>query len=326
MQWNELNGRAVSSLLGVDHVVFSKQSTRNYAADNRAYAYFGAVDLDGVGEASFSLQLYRSMVAQVFWIKGKIDMLRVQNSFGALIWQLNENWPTGGWGTLEYGPRPGMANQVAGGRWKPIMYVLRRTTFQDVTVACGDGGLCYAINDALHPQTLTIWVEAWSLSAATALTKAKQTIALPGVRSIRFFDVSATFVDGTDVVLLASADGTPLDVYLPSVPANLPLPDSHCSVKLTPMVSKRSAIELEVHCETLVLYVWMSTAVEGFFSENAFHLRPGTTRKVQFFSLSRGISFSLGSFTETLRILHLGTKDPRMPTIVWHVAHDLAIN
>jgi beta-mannosidase len=265
------------------------------------------------------------MMAQVFYIKGRVEMMRAQNSFGALIWQLNENWPTGGWGTLEYGPRLGMQNQVAGGRWKPIMYVLRRTTFQDVTVACGAESLCYAINDGLLPQTFTLSVEAWSLSAATALSRIKKTIALPSGRLINFFDVSAALVYDTDVVLLVSTEGIPLDVYLPAVPTNLPLQESHCSIKLRPVGSSQLVIDLEVNCEKLALYVWISTAIEGYFSDNAFHLQPGISRAVQFHSLSLGDPVNVTGFTETLRILHLGTKHPQKPTLLYNVGNDTEI-
>jgi hypothetical protein len=37
---------------------------------------------------------------------------------GLLIWQLNEIWPTGGWGLLEYGTRSQDGSQIVGGRWK----------------------------------------------------------------------------------------------------------------------------------------------------------------------------------------------------------------
>jgi beta-mannosidase len=322
IQWR--NGECVVRCLW--HRLLTPRLIRNYAADNRIRAYFGDADLNSVGEDYFSLQMYQSMMAQVFYIKGRVEMMRVQNSFGALIWQLNENWPTGGWGTLEYGPRAGMTNQVAGGRWKPLHYVLRRTTFQDVTVVCGADSLCYAINDGLIPQSLTFWVEAWKLSTETALTNTEMTIDLPIGRSIRFFDISTSFVDDADVVLLASADGIPLDVYLPAVPTNLPLLDSKCSVGLTPVVASPLVTNLEVQCEKLTLYVWLSTTAEGYFSDNAFHLRPGITRTVQFHSLALNDSVNLTGFTESFRILHLGTKLPRIPTVLYTAVNDTAIS
>ena len=56
-------------------------------------------------------------------LKQDIEKHRSQNHFGLLVWQLNEIWPTGGWGSLEYGSR--RAGQVIGGRWKPLHYLYR---------------------------------------------------------------------------------------------------------------------------------------------------------------------------------------------------------
>ncbi len=36
-------------------------------------------------------------------MKSNIENRRSGNEFGTVIWQLGEIWPTGGWGSLEYG-------------------------------------------------------------------------------------------------------------------------------------------------------------------------------------------------------------------------------
>lgn len=36
-------------------------------------------------------------------MKSYIEGKRSLNEFGTLTWQLGEVWPTGGWGSLEYG-------------------------------------------------------------------------------------------------------------------------------------------------------------------------------------------------------------------------------
>ena len=40
-----------------------------------------------------------------------------------------------------------LATQVIGGRWKPLHYWLKDSTFVDVMVACGSGGTCFFKND-----------------------------------------------------------------------------------------------------------------------------------------------------------------------------------
>ena len=72
--------------------------------------------------------------------------------------QLNEIWPTGGWGSIEYGT-PGVPGQVVGGRWKPLHYFLRKSAFADVVAVCGKGGLCFVKNDRpMQPFAGTVTV------------------------------------------------------------------------------------------------------------------------------------------------------------------------
>ena len=44
-------------------------------------------------------------------VKAEVEHYRSQNIFGLLVWQLNEIWPTGGWGSVEYGgDKPGQVS------------------------------------------------------------------------------------------------------------------------------------------------------------------------------------------------------------------------
>jgi hypothetical protein len=76
---------------------------RNYACDSIIASYFGAGDFDAVGEEVFKKQLWQCMVGQALLIKSDIEARRATNQFGIIVWQLNEIWPTGGWGSIEYG-------------------------------------------------------------------------------------------------------------------------------------------------------------------------------------------------------------------------------
>ena len=53
------------------------------------------------------------MLGQALLVKGSMELHRATNQFGTMIWQLGEIWPTGGWGSLEYG-NPNMPGQVCG--------------------------------------------------------------------------------------------------------------------------------------------------------------------------------------------------------------------
>merc|ERR1711988_1807285 len=108
---------------------------RNYPCDNSIYVYFGqsGQDLNATGELNFKKQLYQCMIGQALEIKQTIETRMSQNTFGILVWQLNEIWPTGGWGSIEYG-NPNFPGQVIGGRWKPLQYWYRNS-FSDAKVS-----------------------------------------------------------------------------------------------------------------------------------------------------------------------------------------------
>ena len=86
---------------------------RNYPCDSLIVAYFGtpSADLDAVGEGAFKKQLWLCMAGMALKVKAEVEHYRSQNIFGLLVWQLNEIWPTGGWGSVEYGgDKPGQVS------------------------------------------------------------------------------------------------------------------------------------------------------------------------------------------------------------------------
>jgi hypothetical protein len=131
---------------------------RNYPCDSLIKAYFGEIKLNEVGEKPFRRQLYMCMIAQSLWLKLQIETQRNNNIFGLLIWQLNENWPTGGWGLVEYGSHDDEVGQVIGGRWKPSMYLLKNILYRDIIAVCPDGGQCYCRNDGRR-SVATVHIE-----------------------------------------------------------------------------------------------------------------------------------------------------------------------
>ena len=79
---------------------------RNYECTPLIRKWFGdiaAESLNITGESSFKQQLYQCMVGQALEMKSNIEHRRSTNVFGIIVWQYNEIWPTGGWGSIEYG-------------------------------------------------------------------------------------------------------------------------------------------------------------------------------------------------------------------------------
>merc|ERR1719305_2178020 len=114
-------------------------SERNYPCDNIIDVYFGnAGDWDKVGAGVFKKHLWQCMIGQALVIKSNIEDRRKKNQFGIIVWQYNEIWPTGGWGSIEYGTVGYTKGQVIGGRWKPLHYWYKSTIFADVMATCGN--------------------------------------------------------------------------------------------------------------------------------------------------------------------------------------------
>jgi hypothetical protein len=79
-------------------------------------------------------------------MKSDIEVRRSRNEHDTLTWQLGEIWPTGGWGSLEYGTVGWIDGQVLGGRWKPLHHVMEQHLYRDVVAICGADALCFVRN------------------------------------------------------------------------------------------------------------------------------------------------------------------------------------
>lgn len=142
---------------------------RNYVCDSHVLAFFGPSDFETIGEEPFQEQLFQCLMSTTLWLKGQIEIIRATNSFGALIWQLNENWPTGGWGVLEYGSGPAQPGQSIGGRWKPMMHILKTHLFRDLFATCGQNGECYFRNDSNEQVSVEIVLDYYDIISGALL-------------------------------------------------------------------------------------------------------------------------------------------------------------
>lgn len=158
---------------------------RNYACDNFIQHYFGRPFFDNAttssSASSFQRQLYACMISQAMIVRNEILNQRSANVFGSLLWQLNENWPTGGWGLVEYSSDdPG---QVLGGRWKILMYWLKRYLFRGVFATCDVSGYCFFRNDLIsidsqeiEQQSCVIDIDIWDVLMDASVTKIQRNV------------------------------------------------------------------------------------------------------------------------------------------------------
>ena len=160
----------------------SASSHRNWNVSNVINTYFGdkavAVGMRQSGAAAFQRQLYQSMVSQLLFMKVAVEAWRSTNVFGTIFWMYNEVWPTGGWGSIEYGPAdaPG---QVAGGRWKPLQYGLKNSIFADRMAGCTANGSCFVANSVPFAFAGAVTVRLINVLTGTSTPMVSTAVHLP---------------------------------------------------------------------------------------------------------------------------------------------------
>ena len=153
------------------------------------------------GEAAFKRQLYQSQIGQALLIKTLVEAWRSTNNFGTIFWMFNEIWPTGGWGSIEYGAR-GVPGQIEGGRWKPLHYQLRASVFADRMSTCTTAGACFVTNDSPFPFHGSVGVILINVWTGRRLLLVNHTLLLgPGAGVTEWFcasNAAAATADSTD--------------------------------------------------------------------------------------------------------------------------------
>lgn len=260
---------------------------RNYPCDTHILAYFGVKEdaLNEVGKYAFQKQLYMCLIAQTLWMKGEIETRRSMNFYGMLIWQLNENFPTGGWGCIEYARETQDGSQILGGRWKPLMHLLESSLFRDQIVACGKGGHCYVRNDGMNTVDTTVTFEAWNMRHKIGLRNVNTFLYNSTVNAgeIKWFHLPVDFIGENQVVLIDMEAGTPgstsrvstESVFLETMPKNITGLGNSVSIKIMAVQGTDAGHALvSLETDRLALFVVLTTRAKGRFVENCFALRP----------------------------------------------------
>jgi len=238
-------------------------------------------DVNQTGELAFKRQLFQCMLGQALQMKATIETLRATNSFGLMVWQLNEIWPAGGWGSVEYGTP--VAGQVIGGRWKPLHYLYKASLFRDVICSCGLGGTCYIKNDSPNPFVGSVVVSALNFATGNSTTLKHLAASLPaGPGAIEFFQVPELFsaaIDSTRHVATIAISSTDSQVLPNSVlplctPGDMRLPKASIMASVATEANRDGSVDIFLTTDKVALYVTLTTLAQGRFSDNAFLLVP----------------------------------------------------
>ena len=277
-------------------------SSTSASSPRRAAARTTACPPDGLAGPR---RVQRARPLQALNVKSNIEARRARNELGILVWQLNEIWPTGGWGrsaqrrhtscpplrppppsplsrlgSLEYGTP--VAGQVLGGRWKPLHYLYARSVFADVVAVCGEGGACYVKNDGPRPVAGRIAVRALEFASGVVTPLAAVAVALPaGAGASARFEIDLSAFDGSTHLLIAECiddSGAVLSTneMLFAPPSQLQLPTAVVSAGVAEAPNADGSIDVVVSASATALYVVLTSLAQGRFSDNAFALPPGT--------------------------------------------------
>eukprot|EP00980_Cylindrotheca_fusiformis_P005569 scaffold1183_cov114-Cylindrotheca_fusiformis.AAC.2 len=261
---------------------------RNYPCDSIIKAYFQteADYFEQAGTLSFQRQLYHCMVGQAMQMKSTLEERRSKNELGHLVWQLNEIWPTGGWGSLEYGNGDGsIKGQVLGGRWKPLHYFYRQSTFADILATCGGTGVGYIRNDAPYDFRGNVVIHVIDMESGEVSPErvVHSNIHLPaGPGSLQVFE--CPIVDGRTHFLSTDILMYQRNLIIHNNPIFLRPPKDFTSkiwcdsgLKASILSASMNIISIEITATVPVaLLVVLTTQAPGRFSDNAFTIMGGS--------------------------------------------------
>lgn len=225
----------------------------------------------------FANFVYLSQVQQALAIRTAVDYWRSlkPHCMGTLYWQLNDTWPVASWSSLDYG-----------GGWKILHYVACRF-FQPVAVAAipswdGSEIRISLVNDTLEDVTVTINLSTVSLDGRRTLLKSVDAVCSP--------DAAVT------AIALSAADLPPDAVLFWSFTASngmggeghyvhgtykaLDLEPPGLEVSVSPVGD--GAFDILVQASGLALVVMAESETPGRYSDNAFDLTAGESRRITF--------------------------------------------
>jgi len=242
---------------------------------------------------AFKRQLYQCLIGNALELKSDIETRRSSNEMGTVTWQLNEIWPTGGWGSIEYGTP--VKGQVVGGRWKPLHYLLRRSIYADVMATCGsqEPAQCFVKNDGIMAVDINVQISVvqFSTGKITSVTSSMMSLAA-GAGTTKWFcaksDASGKCLqwpsvlqagmcnNNSDCFVLAEVTNKAQNVLsrnelFLTIPKEMKLPKP----TITWDVDNLGAITFQ--SDAVAVFFTLHTQAQGRFSDNAFVLFPGKT-------------------------------------------------
>ena len=225
---------------------------------------------------------YQSQVQQALAIKTGVEFWHANQPrcMGTIFWQLNDNWPTVSWSSIEFG-----------GKWKQLQYHAKRF-FAPVSGVLfrenGEDAKLYAVNDRPFSVNIKQTVNVRSLDDGAILNSESFTFELDKFTSKLVKNYGKAFENGFD----------PEEVFYEIITENLTENTVHKNeyfdtafkdLKLRKANVKAEVKEVngkffvELTTDKTALFVNLDTpSIKGNFSDNSFALVPGEKAVVEF--------------------------------------------
>src|SRR5690606_34572363 len=221
--------------------------------------------------------VYLSRVQQALAIRTAVDYWRSlkPHCMGTLYWQLNDTWPVASWSSLDYG-----------GGWKVLHYAARRF-FQPVAVAAipsedGSEIRLSLVNDTMGDVTVTINLSLVSLDGRRRPLRSVEVVCSPDA-AVTALSLSASDLP-PDRILFWSFTATNgmggEGHHAPGTYKALDLEPPGLEMSVSP--AGEGAFDILVQASGLALYVTIESDTPGRYSDNAFDLAAGESRRITF--------------------------------------------
>jgi beta-mannosidase len=230
----------------------------------------------------FSSFLYMSQVLQGEAMKTGIEAHRRRKPYcmGSLYWQMNDSWPGASWSGVDYY-----------GRWKAMQYYVKRS-FQPVLLSIDGtiGGFVsvHLVSDLLTPISGKLTVTLYDFDG-TQLRELSQVVELSANTAGVVFSATETELlqgaNPSSVVMVArlKQEGLPVESKEHYFVNTQHLDLSAAEITITE-IQGDGGPAYSLSTNRLAKQVWLSTEVEGIFTDNFFDLIPGQVKTVQFYA------------------------------------------
>jgi beta-mannosidase len=222
--------------------------------------------------------VYLSQIQQGLAIKTAVEYWRSlkPHCMGTIYWQLNDTWPVASWSSLDYG-----------GRWKAMHYLVRRF-FQPVAVSAiptDDGSQIRfsLVNDTPANVSVDLNVSILTMKGERKSLKDVQAICTPDA-AVTAFSIDAVEIPAGTLLswrFTASNGMGGEGHFVPGTYKALELEPGGLTI-VREYVEESGAVDLTVTAKGLALFVMIESEMEGRYSDNAFDLTAGESRRIVF--------------------------------------------